>query len=265
MGLNLITDNIHENGLYCYSPFFFVKKIKIKIFISIIFLIKILIMKKIVKLNESDLDNIITEALKNVGIGGKSQGQEQWKHEAQLFMAGLRNGNAIVEDDIAYVQIFKRGTAENDPRYVYIRKGDKGLHDDHFYIQNSPILGPRTLKAIYDKLGWNIDDEPEMVNENVDEGLLGMAAGAILDNMVLQKIVDALADFLHLDRNGVLYRVLSSKLFAMALGNEIQNSIKLKKQARAGMEDGSSDTSSLLQSVKSGNIKAIPMLLGIRR
>lgn len=91
-----------------------------------------------------------------------------------------------------------------------------------------------------------------MVDEDsVNEGLLGMAAGAILDNVVLQKIVDFIADMLHLDKNGVLYRVLSSKLFAMSLGNEIQNSIKLNKQNKQ-----------LLGQAKQGDGNALKSLLG---
>ena len=110
------------------------------------------------------------------------------------------------------------------------------------------------------------------VNENVNEGFLGMAAGAILDNTVIQKIVDLLANALSLDRNGVLYRVLSSRLFAMSLGNEIQNSIKLKRQAAQqgggtaglGYASNTFDIVKVLQAVKGGNEQAIPMLLGMR-
>lgn len=120
-----------------------------------------------------------------------------------------------------------------------------------------------------------VNEKNNVINESVDEGLLGMAAGAVLDNVVIQKVVDVLANILKLDRNGVLYRVLSSKLFAMALGNEIQNSIKLKKQARKQAQSNGNvspnqlgmgsnvDIFGLLQSVKGGNEQAIPMLLGM--
>lgn len=120
-----------------------------------------------------------------------------------------------------------------------------------------------------------VNEKNNVINESVDEGLLGMAAGAVLDNVVIQKVVDVLANILKLDRNGVLYRVLSSKLFAMALGNEIQNSIKLKKQAKKQAQSNGNvspnqldmgsniDIFGLLQSVKGGNEQAIPMLLGM--
>ena len=111
-------------------------------------------MKKVIKINESDLKSIIGEAIIEV-----NNDYDQWKHEARLFMAGLRSGNVVVDGDTAYVQIFKRWTASNDPRYVYIRKGDRRLHDDHYYIQDSPVLGKKTLNVIYNRLGWNNDNE----------------------------------------------------------------------------------------------------------
>lgn len=127
------------------------------------------------------------------------------------------------------------------------------------------------LRSIVNEIINEIKDT-NYVNENIDEGLIGMAAGAILDNIVIQKVVDLLANILHLDRNGVLYRVLSSRLFAMSLGNEIQNSIKLKKQAaqqNGGMpslrqSSSTPDIVRALQAVKGGNEQAIPILLGMR-
>lgn len=78
----------------------------------------------------------------------------QWKSELKAFMNGLRSGNYFEENDTVYVQIWKSRTAENDPRYVYFRKGEDRLHDDHFYIQDSPKLSTRTLNAINNRLGW---------------------------------------------------------------------------------------------------------------
>lgn len=109
-------------------------------------------------INESRLKTIVKESINNI-LKESYDTDEQWKHEAQLFMRGLRNGKAVVEDDIAYVRIFKKDMAENDPRHVYIRKGDNRLHDDHFYIQDSPVLSKKTLNIIYNRLGWSHDEE----------------------------------------------------------------------------------------------------------
>lgn len=82
----------------------------------------------------------------------------QWKSELKAFMNGLRSGNYFEENDTVYVQIWKSRTAENDPRYVYFRKGEDRLHDDHFYMQSSPRLSKRTLNAINSRLGWTEED-----------------------------------------------------------------------------------------------------------
>lgn len=114
-------------------------------------------MKKRIILNESQLQKVVIKAAKRY-LTESDETYDQWKHEAKMFMDGLRKGQAIVDNDTAYVQVFKRGTAKNDPRYVYIKKGDNRLHDDHFYIQNSPVLSKRTLNVIYKKLGWNEEE-----------------------------------------------------------------------------------------------------------
>ena len=85
----------------------------------------------------------------------------QWKHEAQLFMRGLRTGNYEVTDDTIYVRIFKRSTAENDPRYVYFKRGGCCLYDDHFYMQKSPRLSNRTINVINNRAGWRDGYEDE--------------------------------------------------------------------------------------------------------
>lgn len=88
---------------------------------------------------------------------------EQWKEEIEMFMRGLRMGDYEVFDDVLYVEIFKGQTAENDPRYAYIRKGENRLHDDHFYVQNSPVLSDTQLKDIYYNAGWE-DVLPELID-----------------------------------------------------------------------------------------------------
>ena len=85
-------------------------------------------MKKVVRLTESDIKNIICESVGHIYT-------EQWADETREFMDGLENGEAIVEDDIVYVQIMRRMTPKNDPRYVYFKRGDNRLHDDHFCMK----------------------------------------------------------------------------------------------------------------------------------
>lgn len=105
-------------------------------------------------------------------------------------------------------------------------------------------------------------EQHRRLNESVDEGLLGMGAGWILSGLV-KKVVNLLAGLLHLDRNGVLYRVLTSKLFAMALGNEIENSLKLKKKARANGLNESMDENVLTSLLGNMNQNTLCQLLGI--
>lgn len=78
----------------------------------------------------------------------------QWNSEYRMFMKGLKSGDYEIVDDTLFVEVFKGQTADNDPRYVYIRKGENRLHDDHFYIQNSPVLKDKQLIDIYYTVGW---------------------------------------------------------------------------------------------------------------
>lgn len=112
-------------------------------------------MKKVIRLTENDISKLVMETVNRIRLNEDTA--EQWKSEARAFMQGLRNGNVEVSGDTAYVQIWKSRTAENDPRYVYFRRGDNRLHDDHFYMQDSPRLSTRTINTINRYLGW--DDE----------------------------------------------------------------------------------------------------------
>ena len=83
----------------------------------------------------------------------------QWNEEFREFMQGIRSGEALdFGDNTIAVQIFKGRTPENDPRYVYFKRGDNRLHDDHFYIQNSPCLSPKQVRELYDYAGWEYDE-----------------------------------------------------------------------------------------------------------
>jgi hypothetical protein len=109
--------------------------------------------------SDAKLDEAVSSAIRKMIVESDSTDM-QWKSELAEFMRGLRNGQYEVneENDMVYVQIWKRGTAENDPRYVYFRRGDNRLHDDHFYMQDSPKLSTRTINVINRTLGWS-DDE----------------------------------------------------------------------------------------------------------
>ncbi len=115
-------------------------------------------MNKIIKLNESELKSFINGTVKRI-LKESYDTDRQWKSELQAFMRGLRNGEAEISGNTVYVQIWKSRTASNDPRYVYYRRGENRLHDDHFYVQDSPRLSARTINAINKRLGWGGDDE----------------------------------------------------------------------------------------------------------
>lgn len=101
------------------------------------------------------LDEVVSRVVRRyVNESEQTETDWQWKKEARAFMQGLRSGNFEVSDDTVFVQIWKRATASNDPRYVYFRKGDNRLHDDHFYMQDSPRLSRKTITTINQRLGW---------------------------------------------------------------------------------------------------------------
>lgn len=87
----------------------------------------------------------------------------QWNEEYEMFMDGLRHGDYEVMNDVLFVQVFKGRKPYNDPRFVYIRKGENRLHDDNFYINNSPPLNDLDLKDIYYSAGWK-DVLPELID-----------------------------------------------------------------------------------------------------
>jgi len=104
------------------------------------------------------VESVVKSTIKNI-LKESDQTDEQWKNELRAFMNGLRRGDAIIEDDAVYVQIWKSRTASNDPRYVYFKRGGNRLYDDHFYMQQSPRLSQRTINAINKRAGWSDEDE----------------------------------------------------------------------------------------------------------
>ena len=115
--------------------------------------------KNVVRLNESQLKEVIAQSAKRI-LKESSDTDAQWKSELRAFMDGLRRGNYDVSGNTVYVEIWKSRSASNDPRYVYYKRGDNRLNDDHFYMQHSPRLSRRTINAINKRLGWNsYDDE----------------------------------------------------------------------------------------------------------
>ena len=122
-----------------------------------------------IRLNERQLWEIINKSCKKVLAEWNEPSDQinsQWNDEINLFFDGLRRGNCFVDNNTAYVEIFKNPRGENnDHRYVYIRKGDNRLHDDHFMMQNSPVLTEKQLKDIYYALGWQ-DELQNLVDYN---------------------------------------------------------------------------------------------------
>lgn len=80
------------------------------------------------------LKNIITETVRKVL---KESFAEQWEDEIKIFMNGLENGQAIVDN--GYVAV-GWGDNETDPRYIYYKEGEDRLTDDNFTQQHSRRL-----------------------------------------------------------------------------------------------------------------------------
>lgn len=104
------------------------------------------------------VESVVKRTIKNI-LKESDQTDEQWKNELKAFMNGLRRGDAIIEDNVIYVQIWKSRTASNDPRYVYFKRGGNRLYDDHFYMKQSPRLSQRTINTINKRAGWSDEDE----------------------------------------------------------------------------------------------------------
>ena len=116
------------------------------------------------KTNVSDIPKYeISNASLNELEENPHNDRNQWNDEYRMFMDGLEKGQYEIFNDTLYVQIFNKSTQDNDPRFVYIKKGEDKLHDDHFYIQNSPVLSDNQLKDIYYAVGWE-DVLPELID-----------------------------------------------------------------------------------------------------
>lgn len=79
--------------------------------------------------------NAVSEAINK--IVSENIFNDQWEREIEIFLDGLENGQAIVDN--GYVAV-EWGNDETDPRYIYYKEGEDHLTDDHFSQQHSRRL-----------------------------------------------------------------------------------------------------------------------------
>lgn len=117
------------------------------------------------ELNRTSLRRIIRESIGRV-LTESSDAKAQWDKEKRIFLRGLKNGNAFVDNGMVAVQW---GRDETDPRYICFRFGDNKLTDDHFYVQSSPNLTRRSLKNIYQILSsvYGVDVSEYLYDEDM--------------------------------------------------------------------------------------------------
>lgn len=98
-------------------------------------------------------------------------------------------------------------------------------------ILNESELNALISDAIDDVILEVIVGSKNNLTEGIDEGVAGMIGGLAL-RPITNKVIGFIANKLNLNKDSILYRVLTSRLFAMALGNEIQNSMKRRRKEK---------------------------------
>lgn len=79
--------------------------------------------------------------------------EQQWNDEIRIFMKGIKNGDfEVFGNGTIGVEWKMKDWPKNDPRFIVFKLGDNRLHDDHFYVQSSPVLSEKQLKVIRDVL-----------------------------------------------------------------------------------------------------------------
>lgn len=95
---------------------------------------------------------------------------KQWEEEINIFLKGLKTGQALVDNNYVAVEW---GHNETDPRYIVYYYGDNRLTDDHFSQQHSRVLSDKEIRDIYwllkNKYGMDKDDTLPEEYYNVDE------------------------------------------------------------------------------------------------
>ena len=77
---------------------------------------------------------------------------DQWEMEIEMFIDGVKNGKAIVDNGYVAVEF---GNDETDPRYIYYKEGEDHLTDDHFSQQHSRRLCWDEISDIRDYVKYN--------------------------------------------------------------------------------------------------------------
>ena len=108
---------------------------------------------------EQYLKKIISEALEETDVY-----KEQSLREVQIFLQGLENGNAVVDDRQAAVPYPEDGEYENDEptRWIAYEYDNPGyIRDDGFSIQHIQLPGDterRIQNALYNDYGVTVPD-----------------------------------------------------------------------------------------------------------
>ena len=88
------------------------------------------------------LNGEMTESIYKKKVLKEGIYDQQWEYEIQLFFRGLKNGQALVDNDYVAVQW------EYD-RFIVYEYGDMRLRDDHFSKQYSRSLTEKEIGDIY--------------------------------------------------------------------------------------------------------------------
>ena len=102
---------------------------------------------------------VLNEALAEIDVY-----KEQSSREIQIFLQGLENGSAIVDDKQAAVPYPEEGEYENDEpsRWIVYEFDNPGyIRDDGFSIQHIQLNGDldrRIQNAIYNNYGVTVPD-----------------------------------------------------------------------------------------------------------
>lgn len=105
-------------------------------------------------------DKVIREVLSEMDVY-----KEQMLREIQIFLLGLENGQALVDDKQAAVPYPEDGEYENDEptRWIVYEYDNPGyLRDDGFSIQYVPVEGKLKIRienAIYNKYGVTVPEQ----------------------------------------------------------------------------------------------------------
>lgn len=99
-------------------------------------------------MQENKIRRIVSESVRKVLREWGNEGyDEQWEEEIEMFLDGLKNGSAICDENAVYVNY-----EGDEDRYIYLKRGERRLSDDSYYIQHSRTLDNDEMKIILNAL-----------------------------------------------------------------------------------------------------------------